>query len=100
MFKQKNRFPLQNKFHVLQIDFANQLAMSDPHADYDNPWKVALEDYFQPFLAFFFPAAHAIVDWSRPPESLDKELEQGVRDAELGKRWADKLFKIWLHDGQ
>jgi len=30
---------------------------------------------------------------------MDKELEQVVRDAELGKRLADKLFKVWLNDG-
>jgi len=74
--------------------------MSNPPADYDNPWKVALEDYSEPFLTFFFPATHALVDWARPPESLDKELEQVLRDAELGKCWADKLFKVWLQDNQ
>jgi len=31
-------------------------------ADYDSPWKEALEEYFEAFLAFFFPLLHADVD--------------------------------------
>ena len=30
---------------------------------------------------------------------MDKEFEEVVRDAEFGKRLADKLFKVWLLDG-
>jgi len=63
--------------------------------DYDSPWKDLLNDYFEDFMAFFFPKAHADIDWSRGYESLDKELSQIVRDAELGKRLADKVVKVW-----
>src|SRR5436305_396482 len=28
-------------------------------ADYDSPWKEALDRYFEAFLLFFFPHAHA-----------------------------------------
>jgi hypothetical protein len=68
-------------------------------ADFDSPWKEALDRWFRPFLAFFFPAAHADIDWSRGYETLDTELQQVVRDAELGRRYADKLVKVWLRDG-
>lgn len=27
--------------------------------DYDSPWKEALQRFFEPFMAFFFPTAHA-----------------------------------------
>jgi hypothetical protein len=69
-------------------------------ADYDNPWKEALEQYFEAFLALFFPDAHAVIDWNRPTESLDKELQQIVLEAEVGKRLADKLFKVWQLGGE
>jgi hypothetical protein len=39
-------------------------------ADYDDPWKEALSVCFEPFMAFFFPQAHAEIDWSRGYESL------------------------------
>ncbi len=68
--------------------------------DYDSPWKDVLERYFPDFMAFFFPAAHADIDWSRGYESLDNELQQVVRDAEAGKRLADKLMKVHRHDGR
>ena len=56
--------------------------------------------YFQPFLALFFPDAHAEIDWSRGYESLDQELRQVVHEAELGKRRVDHLVKVWLNSGQ
>ena len=69
-------------------------------ADYDSPWKEALDLYFEPFLALFFHQAHADVDWSRGYEVLDKELQQVVREGELGRRLVDKLVKVWLTEGQ
>lgn len=74
--------------------------MNEPQADYDSPWKEALEQYFEAFLALFFSNAYAVIDWNRPPESLDKELQQIVREAEVGKRLADKLFKVWRLGGE
>ncbi len=69
-------------------------------SDFDNPWKDVLEHFFRHFLAFFFPEAHTAIDWTRNYESLDKELQQIVSESELGLRLADKLFKVWLKDGQ
>ncbi len=71
--------------------------MSD---EYDSPWKVVLERYFQDFMVFFFPNCHDDIDWSRGYESLDTELQKIVRDAETGKRLADKLIKVWRLDGE
>ena len=67
--------------------------------DFDSPWKDALQLYFQDFLAFFYPAIHADIDWTRGYDSLDKEFQQIVRRAKVGKGIADKLFKVWLLDG-
>jgi Putative transposase, YhgA-like len=71
-----------------------------PPANYDAPWKEALERYFEQFLAFFFPVIHAEIDWQRGYESLDAEFQQVVRDAEVGKRFVDKLVKVWRCNGQ
>ena len=54
--------------------------------DYDSPWKEALDFYFDAFLALLFPDAHAQIDWSRGYESLDKEFQQIVREAEVGRK--------------
>jgi hypothetical protein len=67
--------------------------------DYDGPWKEMLDGYFPDFMAFFFPDAYRDIDWSRGYESLDTELQQIVRDAELGRRLADKLMKVWRRNG-
>lgn len=67
--------------------------------DYDTPWKDALSRYFPEFIAFYFPQAHAEIDWGRPHVFLDKELEQVVRDAELGRRLVDKLVRVATRAG-
>ena len=69
-------------------------------ADYDSPWKTVLERYFAEFLAFFFPEAHAGIDWTQGYTLLDKELQKVVRDAKLGRRWADSLVRVTGADGQ
>jgi hypothetical protein len=68
--------------------------------DYDSPWKEALERYLPDFLALLFPQAHAGIDWSQGYEFLDKELQQVVRDAQLGRRLADKLVRVVDTAGQ
>ena len=73
---------------------------TSPPANYDAPWKEALERYFEQFIVFFFPQIHVEVDWQRGCESLDSEFQQVVRDAEVGKRFVDKLVKVWRRDGQ
>ncbi len=67
--------------------------------DYDSPWKTALEQFFPEFMAFFFPEAHARIDRSAGYVFLDKELQQVVRDRELGRRFVDKLVQVRLLDG-
>jgi hypothetical protein len=69
-------------------------------SDYDSPWKEALDEYFEPFMAFFFPQAHAEIDWGRGFEFLDKELQQIMPEAEIGRRTVDKLVKVWLTSGE
>jgi len=67
--------------------------------DYDSPWKDILDAYFPAFMELFFPDANKEIDWSRGYEILDKEFQQIVRDADLGRRLADKLMKVYLWDG-
>jgi hypothetical protein len=67
--------------------------------DFDSPWKEALEHFLPHFMAFFYSDIHSDIDWPKGYQSLDKELHQLVRDARLGKGLADKLFKVWLKDG-
>ncbi|HYV36034.1 MAG TPA: hypothetical protein VE988_10050 [Gemmataceae bacterium] len=67
--------------------------------DYDSPWKESLEMYFQPFLALLFQAIHDKIDWSHGFEFLDKELQQLIADAEQGRRYVDKLVKVWAKEG-
>ena len=68
--------------------------------DYDSPWKDILDLQFEEFMAFFFPSAHAQINWRAGHEFLDKELQKITQDAALGRRVVDKLVKVHLKDGQ
>ena len=67
--------------------------------EYDSPWKEALDDFLQLFLALFFPTMERHIDWSVPPESLDTELAKLFPDGIVGKGFLDRLFKVRLLDG-
>lgn len=69
-------------------------------ADNDSPWKEILEAYFPQAMQFFFPQTAALIDWKRPHEFLDKEFQQIAREAEQGRRYADKLVKVWHINGE
>jgi len=71
----------------------------DSPDDYDSPWKEAVESYFPEFIEFYFPDAHRQIDWACGYQFLDQELRAVVQDAELGKRFVDKLAKVALRDG-
>ena len=63
--------------------------------DFDSPWKDIVTEYFKQFIEFFFPDVTEEIDWGRGYTSLDKELHQITREAEVGLRLVDKLFKVW-----
>jgi hypothetical protein len=73
--------------------------MSDP-IDFDGAWKETLELYLHPFTALCFPAIAQTIDWNVAVEPLDKELQEIVRDAALGKQYVDKLVKVRRRDGE
>ncbi len=75
------------------------MPMSTSRTDQDSPWKQILRQYFQEAIEFFFPATAALIDWQKPPAFLDKEYQQIAPDAEVGKRYADQLVKVWRKRG-
>jgi hypothetical protein len=81
----------QDDAHIVSTEILND--------DYDSPWKDAVEHYFPEFMAFYFPDAYAGIDWSKEHVFLDQELRAVVQDAELGKRFVDKLVRVTLLNG-
>jgi hypothetical protein len=92
---QRDRRLLYNQSDRISIEHCMNL----PRADLDGPWKDFLRAYFPQAMQFFFPNTAALIDWERPCEFLDKELLQIAREAEVGKRYADLLVKVWLLEG-
>ncbi|MCA2702200.1 MAG: hypothetical protein IM500_17795 [Microcystis sp. M179S2] len=37
--------------------------MNQTTANYDEPWKEALSEYFEAFLYFFFPEVHQLISY-------------------------------------
>ncbi|WP_218814203.1 hypothetical protein [Rickettsiella endosymbiont of Dermanyssus gallinae] len=63
-------------------------------SEQDSAWKDVLDAYFQEFTEFFYPDIAKKIDWSHGYTALDKELQSITTDAEDGKRFVDKLFKV------
>ncbi|MCP4702331.1 MAG: hypothetical protein GY862_36545, partial [Gammaproteobacteria bacterium] len=80
------------------MDTPSQTAITT--TELDSPWKEVLEQYFEEFIRFFFPRIHALIDWEKGYEFLDKEFQQTVRDAKSGRRLTDKLAKVRLRSGE
>jgi hypothetical protein len=73
--------------------------MSDSAAEFDAPWKEALDVYFRQFAELLFPHLVGDVDWERTVEFLDKELQKIVPEAEAGRGSVDKLVRVWTRSG-
>jgi hypothetical protein len=73
---------------------------SQQREDQDSPWKLILQQYFQQAIEFFFPDVAKLVDWTHPPEFLDKEFVKIAPDAKVGRRFADQLVRLKLKRGQ
>ena len=68
--------------------------MAKLQIDFDGNWKEIITEFFEDFVAFFLPQLYPEVDFSRPFESLDKELTQILEAIGSDKlRIADKLVK-------
>jgi len=68
--------------------------------DADSPWKEILDVYFEEFICFFFPLIDRETDWKQGYTVLDKELKQITREAETGRRLADKLIRVAKKNGE
>jgi len=69
-------------------------------SEFDGPWKVGVELFLESFILLLFKQAHAQIDWTRKPESLDKELQAIAPEGETGRLVVDLLFKVWLKSGE
>ena len=66
----------------------------------DTLWKGALETFFVPFLHFFFSDYLQLIDFSKPFEFLDKELEEIAHEfSKQEHRYVDKLVKVGFNSG-
>ena len=71
-----------------------------PCADQDSPWKLVLRQYFREAVEFFFPDIAKVVDWTKPVEFLETEFQKITPDAEIGRRFADQLVKVYRKGGK
>jgi hypothetical protein len=65
----------------------------------DGAWKEAIRAYFREFMYLFFSDIAREIDFGRGYEFLDKEFERIVQDANIKKRLADMLVRVYLKDG-
>ncbi|NCR49581.1 MAG: hypothetical protein GPJ12_11445 [Microcystis aeruginosa S11-01] len=68
--------------------------MNQTTANYDEPWKEALTEYFEAFLGFFFAEVHQLIDWTKIPESLEKELKRITASAVISYQLSVTSYQL------
>lgn len=72
----------------------------NPRAENDEAWKHILNAHLKDFVEFFWLEAYEDIDWTKPYEILEQELLSiGIKE-EIGNRYVDKLFKVFLKNGR
>ena len=79
---------------------AESRSTSDGGQNQDSAWKDIIEVLLEEFLEFFFPKIHGSIDFSKGYTFLDKEFQKILTTSETGKRYADKLVKVYLVSGE
>ncbi|MCP4220281.1 MAG: hypothetical protein GY765_36960 [bacterium] len=77
----------------------NSIGKKKKRSEYDSAWKDVIEEHFEAFLEFFFPAVHRDIDFFKGYVFLDKELRKIQPDGNTGNRYADELVKVYLKNG-
>lgn len=72
--------------------------MSNSRNDFDGHWKRIIGSTFEVFLSFFAPDLAELVDWSKHPEDLNRELQRLQTDGKSKNRKADCLYRVCLKD--
>ena len=67
---------------------------------FDELWKEVIESLFRNFLFLFMPELEAMVDFNRDHIFLDKELQKISLPLRKGKKFVDKLVKVYLKNGE
>ena len=67
---------------------------------FDELWKMVIEKLFRNFLLLFMPDLGAMVDFNRGYSFLDKELQKISLPLRKGKKFVDKLVKVYLKNGE
>lgn len=67
--------------------------------NYDGPWKEVLDNNLRDFLELCFPEVATGIDWAKPVEFLEQELQQLTARGLKGRQQVDKLVRVALQDG-
>jgi hypothetical protein len=59
-----------------------------------------VERYFPEFMAFYFPSAHAQIDWRQAHDFLTQELQSVAPAPALPTQSVDQLVRVMLHSGE
>jgi len=73
--------------------------MSEITEDFDisrlnQAWKVSLDDFFEDFLALFFPSVYEVIDWTHEPEIIEDKLTQ-FGTSSPGKKTDDDRYNLY-----
>jgi hypothetical protein len=66
----------------------------------DSPWKEVITLFFPQLIQLIHPELYQLIDWQRPFQFLDAELQKIVPHSQTGRQTVDKLVQVYLHNNQ
>jgi hypothetical protein len=66
----------------------------------DTAWKEILDAYLKQCIDYCFPALSKEINWERSWISLEQEFQAITKSATIKKGLLDKLFKVYLQNGE
>ena len=66
----------------------------------DSPWKEVITLFFPQLIELVHPELYQLIDWRRPFQFLDAELQKIAPRSRTGRQTVDKLVQVSLHNNQ
>lgn len=84
---------------MLVLEKPEEYAKSNQQTDYDGLWKKIISELFEEFVLLIDPDFYKVIDFNKGHSFLEQELHQQAMDTKKGKKYVDKIVKVFLQDG-
>ena len=84
---------------MMVLEKPEDYAEHTQQTDYDGLWKKVISELFEEFVLLIDPDLYEVIDFKKGHSLLEQEFHQQAMDSKEGKKYVDKIVKVFLKDG-